>query len=224
MNQALLKFLKKRSPRLNRIVWVVLGIIASVSISRAACAFSIEPHSVEASPNYIFFNQPVNQPVNQAIASSDAGGHVAQARISGTSGSSAIRGQILLVETDTGLNLSGTLFNIPPGSHGFHIHETGSCADKGMAAGGHFNPKHVEHGDLLRNGFQKAHAGDLGNLSVDSNGVAILDQTFPELTLAAGGYSVAGRAIVLHEKPDDFSQPTGNAGSRIGCGAIVLAE
>ena len=199
----------KRS--LNRIVWIGLGVIASVSISSAAHAFSMEWQSIDP-------------PVTAAIASSDTGGHIAQARLSSTSGSANIRGQVLLVETDTGLNLSGTLFDIPPGSHGFHIHETGSCADKGMAAGGHFNPKHVEHGDLLRNGFEQAHAGDLGNLSVDSNGVAILDQTFPGLTLAAGEYSVAGRAIVLHEKPDDFSQPTGNAGSRIGCGAIVLAE
>jgi superoxide dismutase, Cu-Zn family len=202
---------RKRSLQLNRIVWIMLGVIVSVSISSAAHAFSTEWRSID-------------QPVTAAIASSDTGGHIAQARLSSTSGASTIRGQVLLVETDKGLNLSGTLFDIPPGSHGFHIHETGSCADKGMAAGGHFNPKHVEHGDLLRNGFQKAHAGDLGNLSVDSNGVAILDQTFPGLTLAAGEYSVAGRSIVLHEKPDDFSQPTGNAGSRIGCGAIVLAE
>jgi Cu-Zn family superoxide dismutase len=33
---------------------------------------------------------------------------------------------------------------------------------------------------------------------------------------------VAGRAFVLHEKADDFGQPVGNAGSRIGCGPIVL--
>ena len=220
MNQALLKFLRKRSPRLNWIVWVILGIIASVSVSSAARAFSIEPQSVEASPNYIFFNQPVNQ----AIASSDAEGQIAQARISGTSGSATIRGQVLLVETAAGLNLSGTLFNAPPGSHGFHIHETGSCDNKGMAAGGHFNPDQVAHGNLLHSGFQQAHAGDLGNVGVDSNGVAMLDQTFPGLTLAAGKYSVAGRSIIIHEKPDDFSQPTGNAGARIGCGAIVLAK
>ena len=221
MNQALLEFLRKRSSKLKRwIVWVTLGIIASVLVSSAACAFSIEPQIGKASPNYIFFNQPVNQ----AIASSDAAGHIAQARISGTSESSAIRGQILLVETATGLNLSGTLFNAPPGSHGFHIHETGSCANKGMAAGGHFNPDQVAHGNLLQGGFQQAHAGDLGNVGVDSDGVATVDQTFPGLTLAAGKYSVAGRSIIIHEKPDDFSQPTGNAGARIGCSAIVLAK
>jgi Cu-Zn family superoxide dismutase len=33
---------------------------------------------------------------------------------------------------------------------------------------------------------------------------------------------VGGRAIILHEKMDDFSQPTGNAGGRIGCGTIIV--
>jgi superoxide dismutase, Cu-Zn family len=204
MNQSLLKSLRKRSPSLKRwIAWIILGILASVLISSAATAFSIES--------------------TFAIASASLEGQIAQARISSTSGSPGIRGQILLVETAAGLNLSGTLFDVPPGNHGFHIHQTGSCANQGMAAAGHFNPNQVKHGNLLQDGFQQAHAGDLGNLAVDSNGTAILDQTFPELTLGAGKYSVAGRAIVLHEKPDDFSQPNGNAGSRIGCGAIVLA-
>jgi Cu-Zn family superoxide dismutase len=26
--------------------------------------------------------------------------------------------------------------------------------------------------------------------------------------------------VILHEKEDDFGQPTGNAGGRIGCGVI----
>ena len=35
-----------------------------------------------------------------------------------------------------------------------------------------------------------------------------------------GKYGVLGRALVVHEKPDDFGQPTGNAGARLACGLI----
>ncbi|NET38022.1 MAG: superoxide dismutase family protein [Cyanothece sp. SIO1E1] len=31
-------------------------------------------------------------------------------------------------------------------------------------------------------------------------------------------------AIIVHADPDDFSQPVGNAGARIGCGAIEATK
>ncbi|XWX15616.1 superoxide dismutase family protein [Nannocystis pusilla] len=40
-------------------------------------------------------------------------------------------------------------------------------------------------------------------------------------SIAGGDYSVLGRAIIVHEKPDDFGQPTGNAGARLACGIIL---
>ena len=33
---------------------------------------------------------------------------------------------------------------------------------------------------------------------------------------------MSGRAVIIHEKADDFSQPAGNAGGRIACGLIGL--
>jgi Cu-Zn family superoxide dismutase len=36
--------------------------------------------------------------------------------------------------------------------------------------------------------------------------------------------TVAGRAVVVHEQEDDFSQPVGNAGGRIACGPIVITK
>jgi Cu-Zn family superoxide dismutase len=36
---------------------------------------------------------------------------------------------------------------------------------------------------------------------------------------------VLGRAVVVHEKPDDLkTQPSGNSGGRIACGVIGAAK
>jgi superoxide dismutase, Cu-Zn family len=214
----LLNFLQKRSSQLTR--WLLLGMLSlvlTIAGANAADAFSIgwEWDSAADEPSAIFADTSPN-PAEQPLAY-----RMAQALMNGTSGHPNLSGRILLVETAAGLNVSGSLINVPPGYHGFHIHEVGSCAENGMAAGGHFNPHQVEHGHLLENGFQHAHAGDLGNLFVNENGTALVDQTFPGLTLQDGAYAVAGRAVILHEKQDDMSQPNGNAGARIGCGVIV---
>jgi Cu-Zn family superoxide dismutase len=37
----------------------------------------------------------------------------------------------------------------------------------------------------------------------------------------SGKDSIVGKAIIVHEKVDDFkTQPTGNAGTRVACGVI----
>lgn len=145
---------------------------------------------------------------------------IAQANIVGTALVPDISGQISLEETSAGLKMQGTLINVPAGMHGFHIHEGSSCDEGGKAAGGHFNPKQVEHGHLPSMDFDSAHAGDLGNLSATSNLKAELNLELPGLTLTPGELSVANRAFIMHADPDDLSQPTGNAGARIACGII----
>jgi Cu-Zn family superoxide dismutase len=151
-----------------------------------------------------------------------ASAKIGYASIQGTSAYPELSGEIWLKETKNGLRLVGQLRNAPPGPHGFHIHEFGSCAEDGKAAGGHYNPDGVKHGNLVTDGFENAHAGDLGNVAVASNGIATWEQTFPGLSLSSGDYTVVGRSVILHADADDFSQPTGNAGARIGCGTITL--
>ena len=63
----------------------------------------------------------------------------------------------------------------------------------------------------------------MGNIAAGSDGKASLEIVLPKVTLSAGKMSVAGRAVIVHEKSDDFSQPTGNAGGRIACGAILFS-
>ena len=150
---------------------------------------------------------------------------VATAKISGTAEGSLISGQVTLTETPEGVQVEAVVNNVPnPGKHGFHIHENGSCADAGKAAGGHFNPNAVAHGFLPHDGMEHAHLGDLGNIEIDANGVGTLAILLQGVNLSSGESNVSGKSIVLHEKEDDFGQPTGNAGGRIGCGIITSPE
>lgn len=146
-----------------------------------------------------------------------------QAILQGTADEDAVVGVVDFEETEAGLVVQANLTKAPDGMHGFHVHEFGSCADSGNAAGGHYNPNSVKHGLLSRDGFANAHAGDLGNIEV-SRGKASYSATLPSLSLSDGQYPLAGRAVIVHEKPDDFGQPTGNAGGRIGCGTIALTK
>jgi superoxide dismutase, Cu-Zn family len=73
---------------------------------------------------------------------------------------------------------------LPPGPHGFHIHEVGKCeAPEFTTAGGHFNPEGTKHG--LRNPGGP-HAGDLPNLVVGPDGLVRIRVMAPRVTLAAG--------------------------------------
>jgi Cu-Zn family superoxide dismutase len=147
----------------------------------------------------------------------------ATAIIDSTADPSETFGEATFTETSDGLEITVMMDNAPAGTHGFHVHEVGSCEDGGKAAQGHFNPDNVEHGYLPDDGFENAHAGDLGNIEIAEDGTGTLNLTIPGLSLEEGNYAIAGRSVILHAQPDDFGQPTGNAGDRLGCGLINLA-
>ncbi len=138
--------------------------------------------------------------------------------------SESISGEVKFIETEGGLKVVAQVNGLTPGQHGFHIHEFGSCDNKGAGAGGHYNPLGVMHGHLEQDGPEKAHAGDLGNITALENGSATLEGFLPEVTLSAGEWNIAGRSVIVHEKADDFGQPTGNAGGRVACGTIMIKK
>jgi Cu-Zn family superoxide dismutase len=144
--------------------------------------------------------------------------------IRGTEKGSKRAGWAWFQDTEQGLRVVARVKNLTPGKHGFHIHNFGFCGEKGLNAGDHFNPDGAPHGFLLKNGHGGAHAGDLGNIEVGPDGAGKLDIVIHGLTLAGGKYSVGGRSLVVHEKEDNFGQPAGNAGARIGCGTIFLVS
>lgn len=147
----------------------------------------------------------------------------AVALVRGTAEGSAVAGSVRFTQTGDGLEFVGKLSGLPAGQHGFHIHENGLCSDAGKDAGGHYNPHDAPHGQALKDGPKKAHAGDLGNVVAREDGTAVVSGKIAKLTLSGGRRWVAGRAVIVHEKADDFSQPLGNAGGRIGCGIIAVS-
>lgn len=155
-----------------------------------------------------------------AAQAGDSKKEVGLARVQGTAEGSPISGTARFEDVKGGLKVTVTLTGVPGASHAMHIHEFGDCSDSGKAAGSHYNPKKAPHGHALKDA-QKAHPGDLGNVTVQ-DGKVTFEAVLPKASLQ-GDNPVAGRAIVLHEKEDDFSQPVGNAGGRIACGVIGIA-
>jgi Cu-Zn family superoxide dismutase len=136
-----------------------------------------------------------------------------------TSGSK-LAGKATLSEEGTGVKVQVDIENVKPGDHGSHIHEAADCtAPDAKSAGGHYNPDHHDHG--LPDAAAK-HLGDLGNIVVGKDGKGTLTIIVPDANLKPNDpHSFIGRAVIVHEKKDDGGQPVGNAGSRIGCAAIV---
>ncbi|MEO8629240.1 MAG: superoxide dismutase family protein [Betaproteobacteria bacterium] len=128
-------------------------------------------------------------------------------------------GTVNFVTRGNAVMVDARVTGLTPGLHGFHIHEKGDCrAPDGSSAGGHFNPDGQAHA-----GPQAVHrhAGDLGNLKADANGVAVYHAEITGISLATTEDSIIGRAVIVHAGTDDFtSQPAGNAGARVACGLI----
>lgn len=144
------------------------------------------------------------------------------AELHGTKPDSPVKGEVHFYPVEGGVKIQAYVEGVSAGKHGFHIHEKGDCGDFGKAAGDHFNPDTLPHGDASKDGIRQAHAGDLGNIEIGADGKGHLEKVVSGLTLDQGKYGVAGRSVILHEKEDDFGQPTGNAGSRIGCAEIPI--
>lgn len=136
---------------------------------------------------------------------------------------SNLSGNITFTEANGEVTMKATIRGLESkGVHAIHIHEKGDCsAEDATSAGGHWNPTNEKHGKW--GDAEGYHAGDIGNLEPDENGVAELEFKTDQWCIGCNDISkdIVGKAIIIHEDPDDFeTQPTGNAGGRIGCGVI----
>ncbi|MEO8278361.1 MAG: superoxide dismutase [Cu-Zn] SodC [Ideonella sp.] len=133
-------------------------------------------------------------------------------------------GTVRIVETPYGLAFYPSLKGLPPGLHGFHVHEKGSCApgdNNGTpvpagGAGGHLDPMATKKHDLP---WGNGHLGDLPALYVAANGEATNPVLAPRLKMA----DVRNRALMVHVGGDNHSDhpaPLGGGGGRMVCGVI----
>jgi len=127
-------------------------------------------------------------------------------------------------DSNNGIYMRVCLSGLTPGAKlGLHIHQFGDwTTTDAISAGPHWNPGNRQHG--LPSGAE-FHAGDLGNIDVDSFGMV---SQFLSLPLAPDFFTpenLLGLGIVLHAAADDgVSQPTGNSGARLGFGVIGVGS
>ncbi len=135
-----------------------------------------------------------------------------------------VYGVVNFVENGDGsVTVHATVRGLEPGSeHGIHIHQYGDCtAADGTSAGGHYNPENNPHGLPPA---QNRHAGDLGNITANDQGIAHLNITVDNITVAGMKNPIIGRGMIVHAESDKGTQPTGDAGARLACGVIGVAK
>ena len=138
---------------------------------------------------------------------------------------SAVSGTVSFTQKDGKVFMKADFTGLTPGKHAIHIHENGDCsAEDASSAGGHWNTTNEDHGAWEHKAF---HKGDLGNLEADENGIASITKETDLWCIDCEDETknIVGKSIVVHKDVDDMkSQPSGNAGDRIGCGEIVLEQ
>lgn len=133
-------------------------------------------------------------------------------------------GVVTATDSEHGLILVPQLNDLPPGMHGFHIHQKPDCGNvvqgsipgAGFAAGGHFDPLKT---DKHEGPYGKGHLGDLPALYVGTDSRASLPLLAPRLKVA----DVKGRSLMIHAGGDNYSDipvKLGGGGARIACGVV----
>jgi Cu-Zn family superoxide dismutase len=149
----------------------------------------------------------------------------AEMRQAAPSGPGEVLGTVTIADGAAGAVVKTALKGLPPGPHGFHIHENGSCQPTTAngqpvpagGAGSHFDPQHTgKHEGPQGSG----HLGDLPVLQAAADGTATQTLTAANLKDVA---SLRGKAVMIHAGGDNYSDqpaPLGGGGARIACGIL----
>jgi len=136
--------------------------------------------------------------------------------------SSTVSGTATFIEQNGKVTFTANIAGLKPGVHAIHIHEKSDCsAPDASSAGGHWNPTFQNHG---RWGQGQYHKGDIGNFTADASGNGTISLTTDQWCIGCDDKTkdILGKGLIVHEGADDFAtQPTGNAGGRIACTAII---
>lgn len=133
-------------------------------------------------------------------------------------------GTITVSSSPYGTVFTPDLMGLPPGLHGFHVHQNPNCGPAeqegkevpGLAAGGHYDPagtgKHLGP-------YENGHLGDLPALYVDAEGKATLPVLAPRIKIS----DLKGHAFIIHAGGDNYSDyphALGGGGARVACGVV----
>lgn len=158
-----------------------------------------------------------------------AAGHAAELRAemraATATGAGDALGTVTVTDSPQGAVFATALHGLPPGPHGFHVHENGSCdaattngaAVPAGAAGGHLDPQQTKHHEGPEG---HGHLGDLPALQAAGDGNANQKLTAPNIKDAS---TLRGKAVVIHAGGDNYSDqpaPLGGGGGRIACGVL----
>jgi len=188
----------------------IIGNCARLSVlaGAAALALTIAPEVGQAGAGAKPVAKPLKVTINQVTAT----------------GVGKAIGTITFKETEKGLQLDAKLKDLPPGEHGFHLHENPTCApadkegkaEAAHAAGSHFDPAATKAHKGPGGG---GHKGDLPKIEADAKGKVNTKVEVEGLFLD----DIAGRSVMIHESGDNYSdtpKPLGGGGPRIACGVI----
>ena len=136
---------------------------------------------------------------------------------------SNVSGNVIFKENDGIVTMTAKINGLSEGEHAIHIHEKADCSSAdGKSSGGHWNPTAQPHGKWGSDtGY---HKGDIGNFKVAADGEGIVTLATDQWCIGCGDDTkdLLGKAVIVHQGADDLvSQPSGAAGSRIGCAGII---
>ncbi|WP_395043640.1 superoxide dismutase family protein [Flavobacterium sp.] len=135
---------------------------------------------------------------------------------------SSVSGTATFSEKNGFVTFEAKISGLKPGIHAIHIHEKADCsAADAASAGGHWNPTFKNHGKWSD---AEHHKGDIGNFTADVDGNGIISLKTDQWCIGCGDVTkdILGKGLIVHANPDDFTtQPTGNAGGRVACSAII---
>lgn len=135
----------------------------------------------------------------------------------------SVKGEAVASPKGDGCKLEVSITEMPPGKHGFHIHNAGDLRGEGCkGACSHFHKgAPASHGGPPSENGTERHTGDLGNIQLGRNNkpfkqTYILDNVKTD--------ELWGRSLIIHADEDDLgagghsdSATTGHSGARIAC-------
>ncbi|SHK24704.1 superoxide dismutase family protein [Hespellia stercorisuis] len=139
----------------------------------------------------------------------------AMAWIQGNTDYPQLSGLVKFYDTPyAGVLIEAEIFGLPKnndrgdtGYYAMHIHEKGDCRIPFDQTGDHYSREPAPH---------PYHSGDMLPL-LGNKGYAWSAFYDSRITIE----EIIGRSVIVHGHPDDFTtQPSGNAGEKIGCGVI----